>query len=374
MNEVDEKFYETYSKKTKIREYQGSGKKILGSFCSYTPEEIIHAAGLVPIRIFGERTDMEEVNTHVSSWICYYARRCLEDGLRGDYEFLDGIVSVTSDDTNMPMYSIWKKEVGANYAYLVQLPFAINEAAIKFYTKILKRFKRSLEEFYSVKITDQRLKESIKIYNRSRVLLQELYDLRMSMPPKISASDTLKIMLASYSMLKEEFNKLLEEYIADLKKSEPLNDGKVRVHVSGTVLHDVELLEIIEGCGVDIVSDDLCTGSRYFSFNVDETYEPIEALSRGYLSSKTTCMTCSRQGVYPLDERLSYIRDQVKASGADGVIILGDKGCDLCAYGLPTMRKELGKDIPILYLDVDFPLAAEQYKTRVEAFVESIKG
>jgi len=367
-----EEFYDIFLNSKKIEEYIRNNKKIIGTFCSYIPEEIIHAAGLVPVRLFGKTTNVTQAFSYIPNWLCYYSKRTFEGGLTGGYDFLDGFVFLTSDDTNELMYSIWKKNVKAEYSYLLQFPFAVNEISKSFFVKILNKFKKSLEDHYSVDITDEDLRNSIEIYNRYRSLLKELYKYRLYIPPKVSGSDVLKVNLASYSMLKEEFSDKIERYIDKLSNENEL-PGKPRLYVTGVPIYDPEVFEMIEGCGSTIIFDDLCTGSRNFDFTIDETAkDPVKAIAEGYLASKPTCGTCSRQGGFAIDERLSYINERLKTLNPDGIIILGDKGCELCAFSQIELRKELTKVKPVLYLEIDFPLAVEQHKTRIEAFIESL--
>jgi len=370
-----EEFYDIFLNSKRIKEYIRNNKKIIGTFCSYIPEEIIHAAGLVPTRLFGKNTNITQAFSHVPNWLCYYSKRTFEEGLTGGYDFLDGFVFLTSDDTNELMYSIWKKNIRVGYSYLLQFPFAVDEISKKFFVKVLNKFKKSLEDHYSVDITDENLRNSIEVYNRYRSLLRELYKYRFSTPPKISGSDVLKINLAGYSMLKEEFNDKVEEYIGRLNRSldEEKYNEKPRLYVTGVPIYDPKVFEMIEGCGSTIIFDDLCTGSRNFDFTIDETAkDPVKAIAEGYLASKPTCGTCSRQGSFAIDERLSYINGRLKTLNPDGIIILGDKGCELCTFSQIELRKELAKIKPVLYLEIDFPLAAEQHKTRIEAFLESL--
>ncbi|RZN65453.1 MAG: 2-hydroxyacyl-CoA dehydratase [Candidatus Methanoliparum thermophilum] len=362
-----EEFYDS----GRIREYIQRGKRIIGTFCSYTPEEIIHAAGLVPVRLFGETVDIMNAYSYIPNWLCYYSKRTFEEGLIGNYDFLDGFVFLTSDDTNQLMYSIWKKNIKVEYSYMLQFPFSVDGTSKNFFTKVLEKFKRSLEDHYSVDITDKDLKDSIEVYNRYRSLLKELYKYRFYTPPKISGSDVLKINLAGYSMLKEEFNDKIEEYINKLSDEEGLPD-KPRLYVTGIPIYDPLVFEMIESCGFTIVFDDLCNGSRNFDFEINETISnPIEAIAEGYLL-KPTCGTCSRQKSLAIDERLSYINERLKTLNPDGIVIIGDKGCELCAFSQVELRKELAKIKPVLYLEIDFPLAKEQHRTRIEAFLESL--
>ncbi len=360
-----------YDKKI-IKEWKAKGGKILGYFCSNVPEEIIYAAEVLPIRIFGETQHVEKAYNHLPSWVCFYSKRCLETGLEGKYDFLDGIVGIKSDDTNIMLSQIWGRTLKPNFFYFLQFPCLKEKLNIDFYLNNLQEFKTALENFTGNKISDEKLKESIKIYNQNRKLLKKLYMLRKQENPPINGAETLKIVLASMTMPKEKHNILLQKFLESLQEKSK-SYGGVRLHITGTVLYDVDVLNMVEECGAIVVSDDLCTGSRYFWSETRENGNPMEAIVQRYIYGKVTCMELTNQLACCIDERVEYINRMVKEFKAEGVLYLGEKGCEICTYAKPRiqqMLKELA--VPFLYLDLDFPLAKAPYQTRIEAFIESL--
>jgi len=361
--------YSFFLTKSKILEYKKAGRKIIGTLCNSVPEEIIHSLGAVPTRLLGLSKTTENADLKLPRWLCSYARRILEDGLRGDLNYLDGVVGITSDDTKMRLYSTYTFYVKNNFSYIIQMPYVRSENSLKFFSMELERFAHKLSNHLLCDFNRDRLKESIKIYNKFRLLCKEVCGLRVNDTPKICGADWMKIMLGSISTLKEDFNKIVEDELESLKDSEGIKDYKLRVHISGTDFYDVELLQLIESLGAIIVSDDLCTATGYFSGFVNEGEEPFEDLAERYLSC-SACTFTAHPNVSLIKDRIGFIKKEIERSKADAIIILRDKGCEIYGWQCSSIMEEL-QDFPILLLDIDTPISLEQYKTRIEAFIES---
>jgi len=368
-NTMPDHLYSFFLTKSKILEYKKAGRKIIGTLCNSVPEEIIHSLGAVPTRLLGLSKTTENADLKLPRWLCSYARRILEDGLRGDLNYLDGVVGITSDDTKMRLYSTYTFYVKNNFSYIIQMPYVRSENSLKFFSMELERFAHKLSNHLLCDFNRDRLKESIKIYNKFRLLCKEVCGLRVNDTPKICGADWMKIMLGSISTLKEDFNKIVEDELESLKDSEGIKDYKLRVHISGTDFYDVELLQLIESLGAIIVSDDLCTATGYFSGFVNEGEEPFEDLAERYLSC-SACTFTAHPNVSLIKDRIGFIKKEIERSKADAIIILRDKGCEIYGWQCSSIMEEL-QDFPILLLDIDTPISLEQYKTRIEAFIES---
>lgn len=361
--------FSCFLNKSKIVEYKKAGKKIIGTLCNNIPEEIIHSLGAVPTRLLGLSKTTENADLKLPSWLCSYARRVLEDGLKGNFHYLDGVVGTTSDDTKMRLYSTYTFYVKNDFSYIIQIPYVRSEISLNFFSNELERFTYKLSHYLLSDFNRDRLKESIKIYNKFRLLCEEVRGLRVNDAPKICGADWMKIMLGSASILKEDFNKVLEDKLESLKGSEGIKDYKLRVHISGTDFYDVEFLQLIESLGAIIVSDDLCTATGYFSGFVDEGKEPFKSLAERYLSC-SACIFTAHPNASFIKDRIRFIKKEVERSKADAIIILRDKGCEIYGWQCPSIMEEF-YDFPILLLDTDTPMSLEQYKTRIEAFIES---
>jgi benzoyl-CoA reductase/2-hydroxyglutaryl-CoA dehydratase subunit BcrC/BadD/HgdB len=333
------------------------------------PEEIIHSLGAVPVRLLGLSQTTEKARSKLPSWLCYYARRTLEDGLKGEFSQVDGIVGMTTDDTKIHLYSAYTFYVKHGFSYLIQTPYVRDELSLDFFAKELERFAIKLSQYLSVEFDEEKLRDSVKVYNRFRRLCEELCNLRSDDAPKLSGVDWMKVMLGSTCMLKDDFNRMLEEKLEHVKDSEGIKDYMLRVHVSGTDHYDLEILSLIESLGAVIVSDDLCTATGYFAGFVDESKSPLRGLAERYLSC-SSCILSSNPDSLSIEDRIAFIKKRIKKSRAKAVIILRDRGCEICGHQYPLIIEAL-HSLPVLVLDVDIPVSVEQYATRIEAFIEA---
>ncbi|AIY89836.1 2-hydroxyglutaryl-CoA dehydratase subunit HgdB [Geoglobus acetivorans] len=352
--------------RAKIKEYREKGMKVIGTLCNNVPEEIIHSAKAVPVRVFGNYGSTPNASSVMPQWTCYYARNVMEAGLRGETDYLDGIASTTSDDTKIHLFSLYRFYLKPEFSYMVQYPFSRDEKSRKFFIKELERFSSFLSKFTGSETDAATLKKSIEVYNAFRKICMKLERLRSEDEVKISASEWMLIMLSSMHMLKEDFNRIAEELYRLLSEREGNGDYILRVHVSGTDFYSSELLEILENHGIAVVSDDFCTSTGYHHGIINRAN--LEGIADRYLQS-TACVMTSASNELSVHERAKFIRDRIKASRAEAVIVFKDRGCEVCGHQCPAIIDEL--DLPVLTIDLDFPLSKAQIEGRIEAFVES---
>lgn len=312
---------------------------------------------------------------HLYSNICFFVRSCLEEGFRGHYDFLDGFVTINACDHMRRLYDSWAAFLeNPPYKHIMGVPCKITPETTHFFRSDLERFKGELEQNFGKKIASEDLRKAITLYNRTRSLLQELYDLKKADSPPISGADTLEVILAGLVTPKEEYNAMLEKLLKDLKArsgSRASSDGSVRLMISGSELDDPEYVKLIESCGATVVIDDLCNGSRYFGELVDEkAADPMEALARRYLDR----FPCAR--MRPQQIRVDHLQRLAKEYKVEGLIYENIKFCGPYGGVFPIIRrafKELG--IPVLTLQRDYSGGGVgQMRTRVQAFLEQIGG
>lgn len=325
--------------------------KIFAHFCSHTPEEIIHAAGILPVRIFGE-TRTEKATTHLPTYCCSYAKRVLEHGLTTHY---DGTVFVHSCDTMQRLSDIWAQAIHEEFHETVIFPITVDKG-LTYLVKELQRFKTNLEK-YAGEITEENLGKSVQIYNENRELLQKLYEKRKK--GYIPAVLVDHIMRASMTMLKEEHTELLNQYLEEVELQENENP---RLLVSGSVVLDPEILAIIEEYGV-ITYDDLCTGSRY----LEKVEEPsLQGIARRYQHLWCPCRAAP--------SRTDYLIEKCTEYDVQGVVLLLHKFCEPHFFEAVHLRDDLReKGYSCLLLELqDQPV--EQLRTRIQAFCEMLEG
>ncbi|MGQ9571890.1 MAG: 2-hydroxyacyl-CoA dehydratase subunit D [Dehalococcoidia bacterium] len=355
-----------------VQRWRERGGKVVGYFCSYVPEEIISAAGILPFRMRGTGSrETTLADTYLSAYNCTFARHCLDLAFNGVYDFLDGVVVVNSCDHVRRLYDIWHRKVKTPFVHLIAAPHTAGDEQVAWFRDELAIFKEALEKHFGVAITAERLQESTRIQNETRRLQKELYELRKSPSPPISGADTLAVMVAGTAMPKQSYNELLQRLLSDLAGRQGKSNYRARLMLTGGILDDPAYVSAIEELGGLVVSDSLCFGTRIFWQQVDEQAEdPLEAIARYYLKERIPCARMI--GEHP--RRLEFTREMLESFKVDGVVFQRLKFCDLWGgegYMLRRALRESG--VPVLSLEREYVLSGlGQLKTRVQAFLESM--
>jgi len=354
-----------------LRSWLQEGKRVIGWLCTYVPEEIIYAAGLLPVRIMAEETiDLGEADGYLHPNICSFVRSCLASTLKNRYDFLDGLVSGNTCDAIRRLADVWRSYFPPPFVHILSIPHKISETAIEFYRQELEQLKIKLEEFTGKEISEQDLADSIDLYNRSRDLLKKINGLRVHPQPLVSGAEMLAIVKAGMLLPRPSYNELLERLLTSLPQRSPQEERRPRIVISGSILDQPQYLKEIEDLGCWVVADDLCTGSRYYWDLVEKNNKrPLEALASRYMSR----VPCAR--MRPHIHRLQHLLQLVEAFKADGVIYEKIKFCDLYGDDYPMFKKGLEqRGIPHLELEREYGTAGGmgQARTRIEAFLEML--
>ncbi len=365
---------DTFPKTAEIEELKRQGKRIFGWLCTYVPEEIIHAAGALPIRISGysEEMELEDGNAYMYINNCSFSRSCLQMGLRGGYDYLDGIVAGSTCDGARRLFDLWRHYIDTPFYHVLTVPRKLSERAHGLYQSQVMQFKQHLEEFLGVEISDAALRKSIDLYNESRSLLGRLYELRKADSPPISGAETMEVLNASFRMPKETFNEWLKQLLDELAESGRKHSSRARLMVVGSVMNNPEFIKSIEERGGLVVADELCTSTRYWSDPVvlEGEQAPLEAISRRYLNN----FPCAR--MYPSEERFNRVIQLARDFRVDGVISQIIRYCVPYAHDVPLLTERLNAEgIPVLALDVEYGTSGSgQIQTRVQAFLEMLEA
>jgi benzoyl-CoA reductase/2-hydroxyglutaryl-CoA dehydratase subunit BcrC/BadD/HgdB len=365
-----------------IEEWQAEGKKIVGHYCTYIPEELLYAANLLPFRIRStghEDTDLGDV--YMVRFTCSFVRATLDMALKGMYDFLDGLVICNSCDHSRRMFELFdmkvfnrddfKKEVPRFY---LAMPHILTEEGLNWYFKEIEELKSELDQSYNKNnpISNESLIQAIKLYNKNREILRKIHELRIQNEPKLNGTEALQISMSNSSVPKDVANKELDRIYDLLKDSEGLKTESKRIMLIGSELDNLFFTKIIEDSGAIIVSDFLCFGTRYFNDDVElnNNRNPLENLTRRLYYR----LSCPRM-MDDHDRRRQFINREVKKANVDGIILQRINNCDL--HGCDNMLfvhelKELG--IPVINIDREhFQTDTTRLQTRIEAFIEMIK-
>lgn len=340
----------------------------VGWICSYTPEELIVAAGFVPVRLSADERPPEGAEAYLPANLCPYVRSLAGAARSGDFESLDGIVFALSCDAVRRLADVWSMYFSTGFLYRIDIPRRRDQLAEEFFVNQLESLWLALEKESGRKITDEDIRSSIKSLNKTRELLGRLTELRSRNPLSISGEEFFSVVRASMTCEKERFNVEAERYLSGIDIPDAATDGRPRLLLCGCIVDSKQLLSIIEGSGATVVTEDLCTSLRHYEGLVDSSLAPLRAIARRYLH-RASCARMSGAA-----ERSQRILELVRKYNADGVIYHTLKFCDLGQSDLPRVTRELeAAGIPLLNIDRDYAAAESgQLKTRLEAFAELI--
>jgi len=271
-----DKHYQDYG--SRARELKSQGTKIIGYLCALAPIEIITAAGFVPFRIKGSVNEpITRADTQMETIVCPLVRSCFDMSLKGNYEFLDGLVIPHACDSIVRTYDVWKYSLGLKYNHFVNMPHPDDDSSLEFFRAELGTFRKGLGKFAGKEISDDSLARAVGLYNQNRAKVRELYELRKSAPPLISGSEVSKVLIAAMSIPVEESIRLLSSVIDEVKKRPNPPSGKpARIMVVGAQVDDVAFIKLVEDSGAGVVADDLCPGGRENWSYVEVTRDPLD--------------------------------------------------------------------------------------------------
>lgn len=367
-----EKFKEWYEKRHEYaQEWKNkTGGKVAGYFCTYVPEEILYAAGVLPVRILGSHEPQDVTEPHIFGMYCPFCRDCLAQGLKGRYDYLDGIMIAQSCLHIRQTFTSWKLHIPIDFSYYLPMPNNVqSKRALPYLTGELRVLKEALEKWTGKAISDEDLNRGIEIMNKSRRLTRELYELRKQPNPALTGLEAMYAVVASQMVDKKDYNETLQGILGKLPQRPVEKNSKVRLMILGSEDDDTEFLKMVESLGAIFVVDDHCTGSRYFWNEVTPNQNPLEAIASRYVER----VPCPSKD-WPERTRIKHIKKLAQDWEVQGAIVIQQKFCDPHELDIPATIESLKKiGIPAQFLEFDVTVPVGQLKTRVEAFLEMLR-
>ena len=358
---------------------KGKGENIAGTFCIYVPEEIAMAVDVIPLPLCGgtnfsvpyaEKMFPRDICPLVKSTLgLAFSKTCPYAPIK------DMAVGETTCDAKK---KTWEILAGKVKFHVMEVPNKKEDPDRAVWKEEVKNFAGEMESLAGKKVTVEALKASIDVMNKKRCALQEFSDLRASEKPPISGLDALVVYQAMLNDDHVRFTDKLRMLNDELKQRiaegmSPFENGARRIMVSGcpSVMGNWKLHHIIESAGAAVVTDETCTGSRYFENLVNNTQNDLEglleAIADRYMKVNCSCFT-------PNTERIDDVQNKVDQYQIDGVVQYILQYCH--TYNIEAIRVESAlkkKGTPHLKIETDYSIEdREQIATRVEAFLEQI--
>ncbi len=346
---------------------QRTGNKVMGCFCSYVPEEILVAADILPVRVLGSHEPQNVTEPYLFGMYCPFCRDVLAQGLKGRYDYLDGITISQSCIHLRQSYIAWREHVEVPYDYYLYMPNKVQtKAATPYYKTELEKYKAYLQEMVGREITDSDLDRGIEIVNRNRELMHQVYDFRKGDTPKLTGLEAMYMTVSAMWVDKDEHSAEIEKVLSQLPDRQMNRDTGARLLVVGSENDDVAFIDMVESVGATVVVDDHCTGTRWFWNLVEPDEDRLMAIADRHVK-RPPCPTKDWEERW----RFPHILQLCQDFNVEGAIIIQQKFCDPHECDIMPLRKTFeDNDIPSLFLEFDVTVPIGQFKVRVEAFLE----
>lgn len=347
-----------------------TGDRAVGVFCTYAPEEILYAAQLLPVRVYGSHEPQSVTEPHIFGMFCPWTRDVLAQGLLGRYRYLSGVILAQTCLHFRQAFSSWRKHVPTEFSYLIPMPHGVqSKHGPDFYTRELERFKGALEGWIGRSISQEDLERGIEVVDENRRLLKQIYELRRAERPPLSGVEALWLVASAQMVDKREHNQAMKALLPPLAGRSLDRPAGERLMIIGSENDDVEFVRMVEGLGTTFVVDENCVGTRYFWNETPPHGDPLHRIARRYLSRPA----CPAKD-WPALSRWPHIQGLIRDWNVQGALLMQQKFCDPHELDLPRIKKRLEEQgTPTLFLEFDVTTPVGQFKTRVEAFLEMMR-
>ena len=354
-----------------------AGRKVVAFMPIYVPRELIHAAGMLPLGIYGAGENLEVIHgdAYYQSYICRIPRSTLELGVSGRLDFVDGFLFPSICDVIRNLSGIWKLQFPNVYVRYFDVPQNYRDGVGgEYYVRELEELRDGLEKLGGTKITDEALRASIAAYNENRRLVREVYAARAKQPWIAPASEVYLVMRAGMVLPVEEHTQLLRDYLAAIRAEPRPQRDNCRIVLNGVFCEQppLNLIKAIEMSGCYVVDDDFMLVHRWLLDEVPTSGDPIAELASAFLHRSTE--TAAK---YQPEERLKgkFLIDSVRENGAEGVIFAAPSFCDPALLDRPMLERALDRvDVPhIGFKYAENSAQMQPVREQAGTFADSIK-
>ncbi len=368
INDIFAKFDVSFE--SQFEKYKSEGKKVAGTLAAYSPVEIIHAAGIIPLTSWGFEMELAKSKEYFPAFYSTVVQSTLEKALLGEFKGLEFMIIANLSDTLKAVGQNWKRAIDIP---VINLAIAQNrkiDAGIKFnHTQAIKA-KKKIEDIIGKEIKDEDIEKAIKLFNQNKLKLQEFVELSRKHLDVVTASKRSMVLRSAHYMEKTEHNALLDELNAALKEL-PECDYKGPKIVTSGIIGDISgLLDIFDDNDIRIVADNVLQESGYYKYLIEEnTEDPVKAVSMIMYSAEGTSLLLDADKL-----RTQYIIEDAEKYGADGFIMIMLTFCDSEEFDYPIMKEKFSEaGLMALEIEVDQQMTSyEQSKTLVQTFAEMI--
>lgn len=359
-----------------VMELKERGIPLVGTYCTFMPQEIAMAAGAVVVSLCSTNDEtIEEAEKDLPRNLCPLIKSSYGFGKTDKcpyFYFSDLVVGETTCDGKKKMY-----EYMADFkaVHVMQLPNSATDAASRALWKSeILRLQQHIEERFGQPISEAALREAIVLKNRERQATADFYRLGQLNPPALSGADILKVVYGATfrfdkNALIAELNEMTARVKSEWEQGKRL-ESRPRILITGCPIGGAaeKVVRAIEENGGWVVGYENCTGAKATERNVAEEGDVYDALTDKYLAIGCSCIS-------PNTERLRLLSQMVEEYQADGVVDVILQACHTYAVESLAIKRHIRQqhNIPYMAIETDYSTAdIGQLSTRVAAFIEML--
>ena len=364
-----------YNPKKQLASFKAEGKKVIGVLPYYAPEELVYAAGMVPMGIWGSnKKTISRAKEYCATFYCTIAQLALEMLLDGTMDELDGLITPTICDTLRPMSQNFRVSIGKKIPtiFLAHPQNRFAPWGIQFCVDQYNNVKADLEKICGHEISNESIQNAIKVYNASRAARREFVKLANEHCDVVTPTLRSAVLKASFFMLKDAYTEKLNALNAELAALPVCEWKGVKVVTSGIICDNPELLKIFDDNNIAIAADDVAHETRAFRVDASEEGDPMLALAQQFADQDYEVLLYDPQS--SKNRRGEFVANLVKESGAQGLILFMQQFCDPEEMEYPYLKKALDEaGIPHIKLGVDQQMRDfGQARTAIQAFADVV--
>lgn len=324
----------------------GPGRRAIGAMPIYVPRELIHAAGMLPVSIFGGGDQVEIIrgDAFFQSYICHIPRSTIELAITRRLDALDGMLFPSTCDVIRNLSGMWSMLFPERYVRYVDVPQNFESGVGgEFWLRELESLRDDFAQLAQRQATDHDLVASIQVYNANRRAIRELYEARSAKPWLFPTSEVYLFLRAGCLLPPEDHTSMIQEYVqAAMRETQRKELDSSRVVIVGTFCEQppLALLRTLERAGCWIVDDDLLLGLRGLADDVATEGDPLRNLAEAFL--RRGIPTASRYE--PGSDKGRALVDSVRENDAEGVIFCAPSFCDPALLDQPMLIAALDRE------------------------------
>lgn len=360
---------------------KSTGKKLVGTYCVMAPQELVYAAGAIPVKLCsGNYTGFsigEDVFPRDACPLVKAVAGFEEMGTMPVYRDCELMaVPVTCDCKKKIVELLQRKHA----VIPLQVPAGREDEDISQYAEELYRFIGELEELTGQEITWNALADGMRIVGRAKYELSRFLALKKSTPYLAWGTHILSVMNASAFMHADVWADSLRDLNLELEKNKQqglrvTRRERPRILLTGSpvIFPNMKIPLLIEETGGILAADETCMGERGLSdppVVTDASYDGMIRALAGQAIRPCSCPVFVKN-----EERIFRIRQMIKDYRIQGIIYHVLRGCLVYDYEYRALEEAMGElDIPMIRVESDYNEEdVEQLRIRMEAFIELIR-